>query len=107
LLACGAQGDINAAVVGHHDYHEISFEFLALVIAQIWIIFQQLFYLWCGEIFFFAESLGIDVGGWNSVSDEERFSAIDAALGEKLIVFDGSAMIGVAFEGEMRVWFES
>ena len=107
MLACGAEGDVNAAVIGHHDYHEVSFEFCALVIAQVRIIFEQLFYLWGGEIFFFAESFGINVGGGNSVSDEERFGAIDAALGKKLIVFDGSAMIGVAFEGEMRVRFES
>ena len=64
-LSRSAEGDVHAAVISHNDYQEVSFDFLALLGAQIAISVNEIFHLVSIEIFPLAQGLCLYVGRRN------------------------------------------
>jgi hypothetical protein len=82
-LAGVTQSDVHAAIAGHDDHQHVIEHSLPILRTQLGIPFNRIFYLLVGEVFLFAECLGLDVGGRNSLCDQESLDSVHAPLGER------------------------
>ena len=102
-LAAATQGDVHAAIAGQNDRSHIIEHPLPLFRAQLGIPFNRIFHLGVGQVLLFAERLGLDVGGGNALFDQETLDAVDTPFGELLIVFHGTARVGMAFKSQAGI----
>jgi len=81
LLSGGAEGDVDAAIVGQDEDLQILQHLLSFLGAQIWIFFHLLFDLIGSQLVFLTEGFQLEVISGNAVFHEEALSAFHAALG--------------------------
>ena len=104
-LARRAQSDVHAAIARQPDRQYVPENPRALFCRELSVALHLTFDLFIGQVMFLAKRFGVDAGFGNSLLDEEGLGAGDATLGERLIEFDGAALIRVTSKNQARIRF--
>lgn len=102
-----AQSNVNAAIARHSDRYNVPENPLPLFRTQVRVIVDLSRHLLSGQVVVLAIRLDIDVGFGHALLDQEALDAVNSTLGERLVIFNGAAMIRVASENQVRIRFAS
>ena len=87
-MARGAQGDVYTTVLSQDNDVQVVENFCPLRVAQVRILFHQLFHLVGAEFFLLAKAARFNVGFGNTLFNQELLCASNTAFGKRLVVLD-------------------
>src|SRR5579872_1535912 len=103
LLPGGAQGDIDAAIVGQNHDGQVVHHLFALVRGDVGILLDLFLGLVASQLILFTERAGINVVCRNAAFDQEVRGARDATVRKTLVGRHRAAWIGVAAKDQVSV----
>src|SRR5713101_4522674 len=106
LFPGGAQGDVDAPVIGQPHGQQVFQDLLLFRRAHVRFGFDQFLHLFGGQVLFKAEGPSLKVIGGHAFFNQVALGAFHAPLGELHIVVLSPANIRVAFENQVGVGFK-
>src|SRR5260370_1269113 len=106
LFTSGAQGDVDAPVIGQPHGQQVFQDLLLFRRAHVRFGFYQFLYLFRGQVLFKAERPSLKVFRGHAFFNQVALGAFHAPLGELHIVVLSPANIRVAFENQAGVGFK-
>src|SRR5712692_2675194 len=103
LFPGGAQGDVDAPVIGQPHGQQVFQDLLLFRRAQVRFGFDQFLHLFGGHVLFKAKRLGFEMVRGYALLHQVALGAFHAPFRKLHVVVFGSANVRVAFESQVRV----